>query len=211
MRLRLLAAAALAALSLTATAEAKLFTVTWSGAPLGNSGSAIGKFNIDTSLYPDLGGIEDSHPIGIGFQVISVVVTGTAAGDGVFGADDFDFFLFSAYSPLDYTKELIGQRMTNGFTFGSFEAGYGGGSGDFNIFALPIDVETTLQAQNLIGNVGAAPPNGSFYFVLTPNGSDSLAVVSILPGVPEPASWAMLIAGFGLTGAAMRRRRHVVV
>ncbi len=26
-------------------------------------------------------------------------------------------------------------------------------------------------------------------------------------GVPEPASWAMLIAGFGLTGAAMRRRR----
>jgi hypothetical protein len=26
-------------------------------------------------------------------------------------------------------------------------------------------------------------------------------------GVPEPASWAMLIAGFGLTGAAMRHRR----
>ncbi|NJC07653.1 hypothetical protein GGQ62_000651 [Polymorphobacter fuscus] len=30
---------------------------------------------------------------------------------------------------------------------------------------------------------------------------------NITPGVPEPASWAMLIAGFGLTGAAMRRRR----
>ena len=29
------------------------------------------------------------------------------------------------------------------------------------------------------------------------------------PGVPEPATWAMLIAGFGLTGAAMRRRRAV--
>ena len=27
------------------------------------------------------------------------------------------------------------------------------------------------------------------------------------PAVPEPASWAMLIAGFGLTGAALRRRR----
>jgi len=25
--------------------------------------------------------------------------------------------------------------------------------------------------------------------------------------VPEAATWAMLIAGFGLTGAAMRRRR----
>ncbi|MFZ4688165.1 MAG: PEPxxWA-CTERM sorting domain-containing protein [Polymorphobacter sp.] len=28
-------------------------------------------------------------------------------------------------------------------------------------------------------------------------------------GVPEPASWALLIAGFGLTGAAMRRQRAV--
>ena len=28
--------------------------------------------------------------------------------------------------------------------------------------------------------------------------------------VPEPASWALMIAGFGLTGAAMRRRRAVV-
>jgi hypothetical protein len=26
-------------------------------------------------------------------------------------------------------------------------------------------------------------------------------------GVPEPASWAMLIVGFGLIGAARRRRR----
>ena len=29
-------------------------------------------------------------------------------------------------------------------------------------------------------------------------------------GIPEPASWALLIAGFGLTGAAMRRRRMAV-
>lgn len=28
--------------------------------------------------------------------------------------------------------------------------------------------------------------------------------------VPEPASWAMMIAGFGLTGAMLRRRRAVI-
>jgi hypothetical protein len=33
---------------------------------------------------------------------------------------------------------------------------------------------------------------------------------SLTLGVPEPASWAMLIAGFGLVGAANRRRRGVV-
>jgi hypothetical protein len=36
------------------------------------------------------------------------------------------------------------------------------------------------------------------------------AVVPVNISVPEPASWAMLISGFGLTGAAMRRRRAMV-
>jgi hypothetical protein len=31
------------------------------------------------------------------------------------------------------------------------------------------------------------------------------------PAVPEPASWVLMIAGFGLAGAAMRRRRSVRV
>lgn len=34
---------------------------------------------------------------------------------------------------------------------------------------------------------------------------------SIAGGVPEPSSWALLIAGFGLTGGAMRRRRILAV
>ena len=32
-----------------------------------------------------------------------------------------------------------------------------------------------------------------------------------LTGVPEPASWAMMIAGFGLVGSAMRRRTRMAV
>lgn len=38
---------------------------------------------------------------------------------------------------------------------------------------------------------------------------DNVASQSV-GGVPEPASWAMLIAGFGMTGAALRRRRSVL-
>ncbi len=34
--------------------------------------------------------------------------------------------------------------------------------------------------------------------------------ISLVAQVPEPASWAMLIAGFGLVGTAARRRRTVV-
>lgn len=36
-----------------------------------------------------------------------------------------------------------------------------------------------------------------------------LAVPMTVEAIPEPASWAMLIAGFGLTGATLRRRRSL--
>ncbi|WP_235902895.1 PEPxxWA-CTERM sorting domain-containing protein [Sandarakinorhabdus oryzae] len=45
---------------------------------------------------------------------------------------------------------------------------------------------------------------------LTTNRTENWSGLTIgTPGVPEPASWAMLITGFGLVGAAARRRRAV--
>ncbi|WP_310476325.1 PEPxxWA-CTERM sorting domain-containing protein [Sandarakinorhabdus sp.] len=35
-------------------------------------------------------------------------------------------------------------------------------------------------------------------------------ITGTVAGVPEPSSWAMLIAGFGLVGAGMRRRRTAI-
>jgi hypothetical protein len=59
--------------------------------------------------------------------------------------------------------------------------------GDFFAFAQ----------QSSPGELGLA---GNFYNV----GSASISLVT--GAVPEPASWAMLIAGFGLVGGTMRRR-----
>jgi hypothetical protein len=42
--------------------------------------------------------------------------------------------------------------------------------------------------------------------VYSPNATGFTDVQLGVAGVPEPASWAMLIAGFGLVGATMRRR-----
>jgi hypothetical protein len=38
----------------------------------------------------------------------------------------------------------------------------------------------------------------------------SPGLVSVPSGIPEPAAWGMMLAGFGLTGAAMRRRRFAL-
>jgi hypothetical protein len=44
------------------------------------------------------------------------------------------------------------------------------------------------------------PPNGTGEFFFSPG----------IGGVPEPAAWTLMIGGFGLVGAALRRRRFAV-
>ncbi len=54
----------------------------------------------------------------------------------------------------------------------------------------------------------------SFLSVGSPQGLPPMALldgVSLQAAVPEPASWAMLLAGFGLVGAVARRQRRVTV
>lgn len=75
------------------------------------------------------------------------------------------------------------------------------------IFGAQTDVCTTGEGgsftQVAIGagcTTGSLIPSRIYGFTVT--GDDTAGLV-----VPEPGSWAMLIAGFGLTGAALRRRR----
>ncbi len=37
----------------------------------------------------------------------------------------------------------------------------------------------------------------------------TLGLVDVIPGIPEPADWALLIAGFGMTGGMMRMRGRI--
>jgi len=59
-----------------------------------------------------------------------------------------------------------------------------------------------------------SPASSGTFFLSTGAGLENVFAIGTLSAdstgaVPEPASWAMLIAGFGLTGTAMRRRsRH---
>ncbi len=79
---------------------------------------------------------------------------------------------------------------------------------------------------NIIGNPGggnqtSSSNNGRYYAVwdganaiksVTFASSSNSFEVDALSGsaVPEPATWAMMITGFGLAGAAIRRRRNVL-
>jgi hypothetical protein len=75
------------------------------------------------------------------------------------------------------------------------------------------DIETGLVIFLDIGEVSAVPGSERDWRVSV--AKSILSVPTAPPGVgpdpvPEPASWAMLIAGFGLVGAVARRRRSAV-
>ena len=53
------------------------------------------------------------------------------------------------------------------------------------------------------------PTDGGPFQWLAPRVNSFSAELSSLQPVPEPASWAMMIAGFGIAGAAMRRKAKV--
>ncbi len=107
-----------------------------------------------------------------------------------------------------------GSVRNGGVFFSGFEEGFdlaGGESATFTVGFEPLNPEyfgpyfgnaTVVTAQSVFGRT--VSPEVFTPLFLRANVIETAAV-------PEPASWAMLIAGFGLTGAAMRRRRVAVV
>ena len=87
----------------------------------------------------------------------------------------------------------------------------------------PVDFGVTLFGINVIGahfgNVAGAAGNVSVFWVVDfgeTGGTLTLddatgwsnAVLYTPPGVPEPATWAMMLLGFGAAGTALRRSRR---
>ena len=64
-----------------------------------------------------------------------------------------------------------------------------------------VDFSNGLRALGVLGAVDGNPDASAF------------TVTSIVqtPGVPEPASWAMMLGGFGMMGGVMRARRRSTV
>jgi len=124
----------------------------------------------------------------------NVATQQTALASLGFNWDGNNFGSFEYLSPLNGATNIDFTQMLYGITFvGIHVGGKGGGQTTFYKF----DAGAGLDAftLNLARSSGA---------VLYSTGDPT-------PGVPEPASWAMMLGGFGLVGGALRSRRKAAV
>ncbi len=149
-------------------------------------------------------------------------VTITSGGGRLYVSDDYA----GAYN-------TFGQSLTNnGYMIGDFTFDFATPVNGFGFFFGASDDPWTLRAydaaNNLLDTLIISPVNGSnagdFFGILangvtratlTGPGSDHIFLDNFTTGgagpisaVPEPATWAMMIAGFGLAGAAIRGNRR---
>jgi hypothetical protein len=163
-----------------------------------------------------LGVNSDISPINVGstLTLVGAAASGSTSGD---------------FNPLPFATVLTTVSpfvATNGSVF-SFTSSFGNFTGTVsNVAASGLPSNRVLSAFALglftpLGGFSTYDPGpASLTFSFTQNNIDGQGAGSIQggftlstppAGVPEASTWMMLIAGFGLSGAAMRRRRITTV
>lgn len=147
---------------------------------------AAGTYNITASGTIDLigsGGTMTLKPDGVPLTAVTAPAYLYFNPNGSFQAD-------GVFGPG-------GSGIKIGALMGSLVAAPAGPS-DF--FSIGFGTTVTLAAPGQI----FAQVNDTFY----PNNVGAFSV-NVQAAIPEPGSWALMIAGFGIAGAAARRRRAV--
>lgn len=96
---------------------------------------------------------------------------------------------------LTYSNQLgTDLYLTSGKSYDIFAA--------FNLIVTPGTLTGSVTMDSLnTSTIGFSAPGGTF----TSESGEFLGLAQTAP-VPEPSTWAFLIAGFGIVGAALRRR-----
>ena len=141
------------------------------------------------------------------FNLGSITAPITSAVLDIGNGNGYVAGVLSTYSLFDVTSSIASldvDRLQGDLTgqslFNDFQSGTLFGSRSITSVVQNSQVQTTLNA-NAIAALNAA--RGQVFAI-----GGTLRPGTTVPGVPEPATWAMMLVGFGLVGASMRRRQQ---
>lgn len=153
-------------------------------------GGQLYSINLATGAANALGGIGFDLD-GLTTAAVAVTINGVSyAAGSIFGVDSGSIYAVNVVAPA---LTLIGSNggADETFDFGSDGTLFGhGDNGNFYRFTLDPLSSSVL---------GATTPGLVFGMAVAPDARG---------GVPEPAAWALMLAGFGLVGGALRRRER---
>jgi hypothetical protein len=202
-RLLIVSASVCAMGAVSASSRAEFVTYTWTttsqgfGSTLGQPTSA--SFQVALSAI-QTGRINLSDITNIQLAYPGLTFNAFTASSG--GLDNATFV-----NPV--TGELIYQSPDQGLSV----IGYQGGLFSDSFLSITIGSRYTPFGQPLtsVRDQFNALRNGAPFAGFPTAGFWTAQLPTLTPPIPEPSTWAMLIAGFGAIGFAMRRQRRVSV
>ena len=200
--------AATMALAFTATNANATVALTLSdttGQILGNPPFTLGwRFTVNSNITVNgLGffddaqnGLAEAHAVGL-WNAAGTLLASTTIGAGTVSGLINQF----RYNSVAATALTAGQRYTIGALYTS-----GSDAVLFNANNVATNAAITYGNGTFAGGGTLANPSTDFASTTSFFGPNFT-----FGAVPEPASWAMLLMGFGVMGGALRRRRTVTV
>lgn len=153
---------------------------------------AVGSTGADARLSVSLAGAADS----LGLTHSRVTANSFEIVEGILSPGISDVLLRSRSRPISLGERLFSMQIS---TF-AFAGNAGSARADFgNSLEIPFGVDVFVLPPGVTANAGAWLVNNRR---VDPN--------AVNP-IPEPSAWALMIAGFGLVGASLRRRRSTVL
>ncbi|WP_108810798.1 PEPxxWA-CTERM sorting domain-containing protein [Sphingorhabdus sp. Alg231-15] len=188
MKKLIFGSAAVAAMALAAPAQAAVISFDDLG---GSNGDVFtGPYMEDGFTVDTAGGdVFEGHIFG---NPAPSLVVGSVFGGGSFGVVRVVGGIFN-FNSFDFVSQgAAGDYQVNGFLGGN------------SVFSL----NGSLSPSGFTTIAGVGGNIDELDFILTANGTSvNLDNIDVSTAVPEPATWAFMILGFGAIGGALRRRK----
>jgi hypothetical protein len=128
--------------------------------------------------------------------------------DLVDGRGDNEFILFSFSQAVSFNSINFDLGSGSFQFFRDVAPAFDGGLGAIDVFGAPTAIPGGLQIFNFGSTVSGV---SNTFGIAAIADTDAFAIrnINVTAAVPEPATWLLMILGFGLVGLTLQRRRRL--